>query len=546
VRHNRRLRLSVVVGAVLAVLALVATVTLPATAAQPINLLANIGLISLLGVIIYRTSRLPHLPRPTVRFWASLTAALAVYAVGMVGNLVALLVQEMSGRPVPQLGSDLIYPLAGLVTMYAMFQYPTTAGTRAEKITVALDVGIVLLGAASFIWYFSVSPQWAPELGWLRLSETLGLPVMLLVAGFGILRVAFVGVGVLSRAALTLYTACVGFAAAGTILSDDGEPVSLPATALIMLSQLSSLTAAVFQYSASAAPQDRPAKPLGGRRRAFSIAPYGALAAALGLLVVVLGPGLDRGRWGVLAGTGLLLCLVTGRQLVALRENNKLLIENRTLTGQLQHQAWHDELTGLANRAFYRRRVGEALTRFATTRVDTALLLVDLDDFKNVNDSLGHDAGDTLLCEVAARLTGQVRETDTVCRLGGDEFVILIDDIDAAAVGEIAQRLVGVVSEPVHLGGNAARVGASIGIAFVSDSPINPTDILRRADTAMYRAKGAGKHAWAFAEPDAQEHLDAGAAGADPASPPFKPSSRLRRAAPPSPGSAPPPRARSA
>ncbi|MET0494545.1 MAG: GGDEF domain-containing protein [Actinoplanes sp.] len=485
------------------------TAVLPAGAARPINLVANTGLIGLLCVAFLRTSRLPQLPRATARFWTSLTRALLVYAVGMVTDLVALLVQEVSGHEVPPFGSDLIYPLAGLVTMYAVFQYPTTASTRGEKITVSLDAGIVLLGGASFIWYFSVSRQWAPDAGWLRLSEVLALPVMLLVAGFGILRVAFVGVGVLSRGAMALYSVCVVSAAVATTLPDNEAEVSLLATTLLMLSQMCSLTGALLQYQAYVAAQDRPLRVTGRRRRAFSVAPYGALAAALGLLVMVLGPGLDRGRWGVLAGTGLLLCVVAVRQLVALRENSKLLVENRALTDQLQRQAWYDELTGLANRVLYRRRVGEALDRFATDRIDTALFLVDLDDFKIVNDSLGHDAGDSLLCAVAGRLTAQVRQADTVFRLGGDEFVILVGDADAAQAEEIAERLVAAVEAPVPLGANTAQVGASIGIAFVSDSPHNPPDVLRRADVAMYQAKGAGKHAWAFAGPSPRERIEA-------------------------------------
>ena len=134
--------------------------------------------------------------------------------------------------------------------------------------------------------------------------------------------------------------------------------------------------------------------------------------------------------------------------------------------------------------------------------MDTALILVDLDDFKIVNDTLGHDAGDSLLRTIAARLTGQVLQADTVCRLGGDEFVILVADAGAGRVEEIAERLVRAVGEPVPLRGTTARVGASIGIAFVSDSPDHPADVLRRADVAMYRAKGAGKHAWVFPAPE--------------------------------------------
>jgi diguanylate cyclase (GGDEF)-like protein len=484
-------------GCVLIAVAILAVTVLPMRAGRPVCVVANLGLIALLTLVIRRTARLPGLPRPTARFWVSLARALTVYACGMAVDLAILTVQAFSGTRVPLLGSDLIYPIAGLFTMYAVFQYPTTAGTRGEKITVGLDAGIVLLGGASFIWYFSVSRHWGPQQGWLGLSAALALPAMLLVAGFGILKIAFVGVGVLARRPLFCYATCVALAAFATTLPDHGNGAPVAGNVLLLLSQLASLTGAVLQYRVNSAGPVPATKR--GTRRPFSVLPYGASAAAFVLLLAVVGPGLGWRQWGVLGGTGLLLCFVTVRQMVALRENGRLLAENRALNEQLQHQAWYDELTGLANRALYRRRVNEATQRYARQGTDTALFLVDLDDFKIVNDTLGHDVGDALLIEIAGRLAREVREADLVCRLGGDEFVVLVEDVDARHVAEFAERLVHTVATPVRLAEHTVRVGASIGIAFVSESRPGPADVLRRADVAMYTAKNAGKNGWRMA-----------------------------------------------
>ncbi|MGI5239685.1 diguanylate cyclase domain-containing protein [Dactylosporangium sp. CA-139066] len=486
-----RIQRLVPAGGAVAVLAAAIGPAVPRDGGRIVFVTANLVLIGLLTWVVHRTSRLSDLPRATARFWASLALALAVYGLGIAADLAAAVAQTMSGRPVPMLGSQLVYPVAGLLTMYAVFRYPTTARTRGDKITVALDTAVVLLGGASFIWYFVVGARWDTSHGWLELSELLALPSMLLVAGFGILKIAFVGVGVLARRPLICYALCVALSAAGTTMPDGGGPVPVVANAMLLLSQLCSLTGAVLQYTVNATATGGTAQRSG--RRSFSVLPYGASAAAFVLLAVVVQPALDWRQWGVLVAVGLLLCFVTVRQLVALRENDRLLAENRALNVQLQRQAWYDELTGLANRALYAREIAAAVERHAADGTDTAVLLIDLDDFKLVNDTLGHDAGDALLREIAARLRRSVGPDDVVCRLGGDEFVVLVGHPTRAAAADLAERLVTALSTPADLPAGRVRVGASIGVAFVGDAPGAATEVLRRADVAMYRAKAAGK-----------------------------------------------------
>jgi diguanylate cyclase (GGDEF)-like protein/PAS domain S-box-containing protein len=168
--------------------------------------------------------------------------------------------------------------------------------------------------------------------------------------------------------------------------------------------------------------------------------------------------------------------------------------EHRRLQSELIHQAFHDPLTGLANQALFRDRVDHAATRLQRHGGQLAVLFIDLDDFKTVNDSLGHSAGDDLLRIVSERLTKCLRHGDTAARLGGDEFAVLIDDLDDPQLAnEIAERIIVALQEPVVLGSKQVSATASIGIAFGSAGAL-VDEMLRNADLAMYTAKGHGKN----------------------------------------------------
>ncbi|WP_420713415.1 putative bifunctional diguanylate cyclase/phosphodiesterase [Streptomyces sp. IMTB 1903] len=179
--------------------------------------------------------------------------------------------------------------------------------------------------------------------------------------------------------------------------------------------------------------------------------------------------------------------------------NSRDVTERVRLQAQLQHSAEHDPLTDLPNRALFTRRVRQALAGRRAGDHSTAVLFIDLDGFKAVNDTIGHQAGDELLIEAARRLQDSVRAGDTAARLGGDEFAALIlgdGSRDRSAreyqVREIADRLRAKLSQPYRIGGSEVRVAASIGVAF-ADPGITPSDLMRNADLAMYRAKAGGK-----------------------------------------------------
>ncbi|GHE09212.1 putative bifunctional diguanylate cyclase/phosphodiesterase [Klenkia taihuensis] len=169
------------------------------------------------------------------------------------------------------------------------------------------------------------------------------------------------------------------------------------------------------------------------------------------------------------------------------------------LEGQLTHQALHDPLTGLSNRRLFADRLDHALRRRGNREL--TVLLCDLDDFKDVNDRLGHAVGDQLLVEVATRLRTVAREGDTVARLGGDEFALLLEDTGLDGAREVADRVHEWLAAPVLVDGHTIAVSASVGLADAPAEGVTGEELLQHVDVAMYLAKDGGKHGTAVYEP---------------------------------------------
>jgi diguanylate cyclase (GGDEF)-like protein/PAS domain S-box-containing protein len=175
--------------------------------------------------------------------------------------------------------------------------------------------------------------------------------------------------------------------------------------------------------------------------------------------------------------------------------------ERKGLESQLTHKAFHDELTGLANRALLTDRVRHALARRISGGERLAVLFLDVDDFKTINDSLGHGAGDKVLVAVAERLATCLRPADTTARVGGDEFAVLLEDTSTKHAAAVAERIIATLQRPLTLEGMEVFVGASIGIALADYDETTPEELLRNADLAMYLAKSQGKGLWRLFEP---------------------------------------------
>jgi len=218
----------------------------------------------------------------------------------------------------------------------------------------------------------------------------------------------------------------------------------------------------------------------------------------------VVGAMIVANRLGVARGFGsddLKLFEALANQAGASLEHDRLeqaVWELRELQEQLEHQAFHDPLTGLANRVLFVDRLGHALARRGS---QVAVLFLDLDDFKVVNDRYGHAHGDELLRQVAARVRGCLRPADTPARMGGDEFAILIEDADASMLMDVSERIVAAFREPFTLSGTDVRVKGSLGVATNSAGDESSEDLLRNADVAMYTAKSSGKDRFASFEP---------------------------------------------
>jgi diguanylate cyclase (GGDEF)-like protein/PAS domain S-box-containing protein len=170
---------------------------------------------------------------------------------------------------------------------------------------------------------------------------------------------------------------------------------------------------------------------------------------------------------------------------------------------QLEYLANYDALTGLGNRNLFYTRLKVGIEKASRHRRQLAVVFVDLDNFKVINDTLGHDVGDVLLSEIAKRIKACVRQEDVVCRLGGDEFTVYVEDfIDAQALVGTAQRLTQAVSEPCHISGHDIFVTASVGISVYPNDGKTMSELLKNADTAMYKAKEQGKNGFQFFRED--------------------------------------------
>jgi diguanylate cyclase (GGDEF)-like protein/PAS domain S-box-containing protein len=165
----------------------------------------------------------------------------------------------------------------------------------------------------------------------------------------------------------------------------------------------------------------------------------------------------------------------------------------------IKHLAFHDPLTDLPNRSLLMERLGRQIAMSEREQRGLAVMFLDLDRFKFVNDDLGHEIGDDLLKAVAHKLQALVRHADTVARLGGDEFVILLDNpANEHEIAEIANRIIATINEPIEFRGKVAQVGTSIGIALYPNNGRTAAQLIKSADTAMYVAKGAGKNTYRF------------------------------------------------
>ena len=190
---------------------------------------------------------------------------------------------------------------------------------------------------------------------------------------------------------------------------------------------------------------------------------------------------------------------------VAVKEDITALKEAKE---RIYHLVYHDTLTGLPTRKLFMEHLLKALAGARRNTTRAAVLFVDLDGFKKVNDTFGHDAGDLLLKKTAARLCACIRDVDTVARIGGDEFLILLTNLaDNDSIAEIAERMIQAVASPYNLDSLEMNITASIGIALYPDDAESSQALVKQADLAMYEIKRRGKNNYAFADANYSPYL---------------------------------------
>jgi diguanylate cyclase (GGDEF)-like protein/PAS domain S-box-containing protein len=564
--------------------------------------------------LAWRASRAPGLHDGARRGWRLLAAAYLVYGIGNV--LWAWYELVLRQEPSTSL-ADVAYLAFYPVMLSALLSFPAERTSREGRAKFWLDAAVVVVGAATFIWYLILRPIAGGGHG-LETVLALAYPVCDLLLLFGTVVVSHQRAQAVSQLPLRLLVAGLGIffsadlAYAYSIVS--GLPLPRLTDAGWILAEVLMVHAAHRQWTlAHVVGMD--AQPALAEPR-VPRSPYFATAAAYGLLVAVSRDHWDEPLGGLILGSVALTALVVARQVAAVRQSERaqgavrlsemrfralvehssdvilvldpfgtvkfvsssaervfgppardavgrplaslahpddvhkvrtfvdgarqrgiparltwrmavaenryihvesvgtsrvddpalagIVVNSRDVTAQallqeeLRRQAFHDALTGLSNRAMFTTRVEAALARRRRTRATAAVLFVDLDDFKKVNDSLGHAAGDRLLCALSARLRASVRDCDVAARLGGDEFAVLLEDLEGAdGARTVAERIVAALGRPVLLeGSHEVRVQASVGIAITREGD-GLEEVMRNADLAMYTAKSRGKGCWA-------------------------------------------------
>jgi diguanylate cyclase (GGDEF)-like protein len=426
----------------------------------------------------------PSLPKPAVRFWRSMTLTSAAVVVMQLTDVPGYL-ERPSTQPNPV--SLAVYSIAMVSIVVALYRLPLESRTPGGKLRLVLDCATVTLAALLVIWYAALTRMSSGDA-----SKVLATTAVASVA-LGLVVLA------LAKVVLTGGRTIDSFALRALGIGLAVEMAGVFATPLILnrpqiAAEPLGRCAMYFLVAAGAAYQCRAAGlPEAQRRqskdRTFSPVPYLAVAVVDAALLYAIR---DQSEATLVIGCGAvaLTALVTVRQLAAFRENGRLIAEVRSYHDQLAYQATHDSLTGLANRMLFNDEVEAAVDGPGRDRC--RLALVDLDEFKAVNDTFGHHAGDGLLVAVAERLRHSVRPGDLVARLGGDEFAVLMRDLPDTDVDEVVERVLVTLRQPLTVDGHGLAVRASIGVADAAGAD-NPEQLMRQADLAMYQAKRAGK-----------------------------------------------------
>ncbi|MFI7546931.1 putative bifunctional diguanylate cyclase/phosphodiesterase [Actinoplanes sp. NPDC049599] len=445
----------------------------------------------------WQVGRRTELAASTRRFWRQFAGC-----VGLLAVTLALHARDVLTGPPPYQRisptTTALYLLILLVMVWSLMRLPAEARSRGDWARFGFDAGIILITTGMLVWHFALSraASWTEQTG--SALPLLGIIMVASVSLIAFVKVAFTGAGGLDRGAVHLLSFGTALAAAtGSLMPFLGGWPELNSTFLaVPIACYCAQVAAGRQLRAPAGA----ALPRRARRR-VSVVPYVAVA---GMDAMLLGTDIPSAQGRIIAAaTVAITALVVLRQISALRENGRLLAtvdtnlaQLRAYQDQLAHQVRHDSLTEIANRPNFEEQVTARLGGGA----DFLVALLDLDDFKTVNDRLGHGTGDALLKAVSRRLHERLRAGDTVARLGGDEFTLLLPGLSGADAAVLLQRVITGVQETLSVDGHEMAPRISIGVTAAQPGD-TPGELLRRADVAMYAAKHAGGGRWTWFDP---------------------------------------------
>lgn len=434
------------------------------------------------------------------RGWRWLAVAWLMLAAG---SLSEAMYQGLSGSiPFPSF-ADVFYLGYYIPAVIGFTRFPRKPTTRSERVRMALDLSVVFLSCASVIWYLVLGPTVTAG------GQSLSLRALAGAYPLGDALHVFTLVYVIQRVRTTSMKRPLTFLLAGVVVVVTCntalgwfiihphyysealkflQPASMAGLLLFVLAATRQATTVEAERTRRAAST---AIPSGGGQWLTFAAP----ATLFGLLLAA--------QFGASLGArvGLTITAVVVAALMLLRQ---ALAQRDTLVaqGDLRHQALHDALTGLPNRALITDRIGQLLARNHRNGTTGAALFVDLDGFKDINDTLGHAAGDELLRAVAERLATGLRDADTIGRMGGDEFIVLIDGAaNQSAPDLVAQRLLDLMRQPFILEASAIPIVVTTSIGVATGDRDTAGDLLRDADIAMYMAKAAGKNCYEVFRP---------------------------------------------
>ncbi|MEU4420487.1 EAL domain-containing protein [Actinoplanes sp. NPDC024001] len=443
-----------------------------------------------------RIAREVRLSRPVRAFWRRLEHAGVCL---LVGAVVALLRANNNTGLSPYVGVPFLIGLVLLISAFLMLPGPKR--TAVGWIRALLDGATVAVASGLIFWYavLDLAPEGTSMVGRIA-AAVIGMGGILLLVVIG--KAAARRESMVAPGALRVLAAAPIAAITGNMLliaGDDWSRLALSVLAVPLIG-VSFCVGALIQRRALSAGQ--PQESALSHRSLLNLLPFLAVTATAGLVITVSAQEMTSRQRTVIIGAVLIAGFVVARQLLSLRENTMALKGIQRQQAELERMALSDSLTGLPNRA----RFGAALAERISAHQPATAMLIDVDDFKMINDTLGPAAGDQLLYQVSQRLRERCEAGEMPARLGGDEFAVLLPVDEAEPAEAAAARLLLALADPFRVGDQMLLLHASAGIA-PADTGESADEVLRNADIAMYAAKESGKASWVRFEPRMRQDM---------------------------------------